>query len=132
MLILIVEDNADNRDIFRTILEYSGHRVLVAETGMAGLDLASEHEPDLILLDIELPDISGLTVRRALYGSERTRAIPVFAVTAHELAHVVEHSRGATFDRVIRKPIEPRALVTVIAEWASGRGDVAAVRPLDA
>lgn len=130
MLILIVEDNADNRTIFRTILEYAGHRVITAETGMAGLELASEHAPDLILLDIELPDISGVTVRRALTSNERTRAIPVFAITAHELAHVTEQSKGVVFDRVIRKPIEPRALVAAIAEWVSGRDTTG--RPLDA
>lgn len=122
MLILLIEDNQDNAIIYRTILEYCGHEVVLAGTGMRGLDLADEHEPDLILLDIELPDISGVTVRRRLLASDRTRAIPVFAVTAHTFGDDVEDSMAADFERVLRKPLEPRALVDAIADWDVGRG----------
>lgn len=121
MLILLIEDNEDNATIYRTILEYCGHEVVLAGTGMRGLELAAEHEPDLILLDIELPDISGITVRRRLLESDLTRAIPVFAVTAHTFADDVEEAMAADFERVLRKPIEPRRLIAAIADWDVGR-----------
>lgn len=132
MLILLVEDNPDNRAIFSTMLEFCGHEVVAAETGMQGLDRAAEHVPDLILLDIELPDISGVTVRRRLRADERTTAIPVFAITAHSLSDDLGDTLTADFDQVIMKPIEPRVLVDTISKWESRAGNDAVTVELDA
>ena len=74
--ILIVEDNAKNMKLVRDILQHRGHRTLEAVTGEEGVRLALEHKPDLILMDIQLPGISGIEALRQLRSDPRTAAIP--------------------------------------------------------
>jgi two-component system cell cycle response regulator DivK len=81
-LILIVEDNDKNRKLVRDVLHFKGYRLAEAETGEEGVRLARELHPDLILMDIQLPGINGVTALRQLRADPATRAIPAIAVTA--------------------------------------------------
>src|SRR5947209_2067069 len=80
--ILIVEDHPLNMKLFRALLESQSYRTLEATEANTGLELAREHNPDLIVMDVELPDISGIDAIRALKADERTRHIPIVTVTA--------------------------------------------------
>jgi len=80
--ILVVEDNERNRKLLKDVLEHRGYRVLVAETGEEGVALAREHLPALVLMDIQLPGISGIEAFKQLQDEPATRGIPVVAVTA--------------------------------------------------
>ena len=104
--ILIVEDNRANMLLFSDLLSYHGHRILGASTGMEGLALARAHSPDLILMDIQLPDISGLELINALRTEERFRNTPIIAVTASVMPGEQAGIRTAGFDAVIEKPID--------------------------
>ncbi len=80
--VLIVEDNELNLKLLNDILEIHGYATIVTGNGAAALDLARQHHPNLILLDIQLPDIAGTEVARRLKADEQTQAIPLVAVTA--------------------------------------------------
>jgi two-component system cell cycle response regulator DivK len=116
-VILIVDDNEDNRVIYSTMLRYRGFQVLEADTGEEGLVLATEHRPDLILLDINLPGITGLEVFEMLRRDARTARTPVFAVTAYGHGDELRPILAAGFDRVVTKPIEPRHLLETLHDW---------------
>src|SRR5512136_745177 len=80
--VLIVEDNELNMKLFNDLLEANGHATLRTKSGVEAVALAREHRPDLILMDIQLPEVSGLEVTRWLKDDEELRAIPVIAITA--------------------------------------------------
>ena len=80
--VLIVEDNALNLKLLHDVLEYHGYLLLTTGSGEAAIEIARQHRPDLILMDIQLPDISGMEATRRLKADEQTRAIPIIAVTA--------------------------------------------------
>lgn len=109
--VLLVEDNDDNRMIFATILDHFGYDVVQAPNGRDGVDMAEQHRPDLIIMDISLPVMDGLEATRRIRANPNTATIPVLAVTAH--------TRDCDRDRVIdagcndylAKPVEPRKLV---------------------
>ncbi|MES1172419.1 MAG: response regulator [Bacteroidota bacterium] len=109
--ILVVEDEADLRQVLAYNLRDAGHEVLMASEGREGLALAAEQPPDLVLLDLMLPDISGLEVCRALKSGERTRDVPVIMVTARgeEIDRVVGFELGA--DDYVVKPFSIRELL---------------------
>jgi two-component system phosphate regulon response regulator PhoB len=109
--VLVVEDEADLRDLLAYNLQGGGYEVLVAETAAAGLALAREQRPDLVLLDVMLPDASGLDVCRSLKGSPLTRDIQVVMVTAkgEEIDRVVGFELGA--DDYVVKPFSTRELL---------------------
>lgn len=109
--ILLVEDNEDNRAIYRTILEHVGYEVLEAHDGEAGVRLARESQPDLILMDISIPKIDGWTAIRMLKGEEGTARIPVIALTAHALATDRQKAMEVGCDGYLAKPVEPRRVV---------------------
>lgn len=103
--ILIVEDNELNMRLFSDILEASGYRTLHSKDGSDAVALAEQHRPDLILMDIRLPDISGLDIAATLKKSPRLRHIPVVAVTASALKGEEERLYAAGCDGFIAKPI---------------------------
>ena len=109
--ILVVEDEADLRQVLSYNLRDAGHEVVLAAEGRKGIDLALEQVPDLVLLDLMLPDVSGLEVCRALKSNERTRDIPVVMVTARgeEIDRVVGFELGA--DDYVVKPFSVRELL---------------------
>src|SRR5260370_35268481 len=84
--VLIVEDNDLNLKLFNDLLEYHGYKTLVTSLGEAAVEFARQYRLDLILLDIQLPDISGMEVARRLKADEATRAIPVIAITAFAMS----------------------------------------------
>jgi CheY-like chemotaxis protein len=104
--VLVVEDDAANRFLFQQVLEMKGFNVLTAPTGMDGFALATEQKPDVVVLDIALPDVSGIEVLRLLRNEEKTKDIPVIATTAFAMAHDAERFLGEGFNFYISKPID--------------------------
>ncbi|MCH9649093.1 MAG: response regulator [Deltaproteobacteria bacterium] len=103
-LIALIEDNTDNRLLLLVILE-GRYELVEYETGPAGLAGMAERVPDLVLLDISLPEMDGLEVLRRMRGSESLRGLPVVALTAHAMAGDRERLLAAGFDAYIAKPI---------------------------
>lgn len=113
--ILVVEDNEFNMKVACEILATKGYATLRAETGMKGLQLAREHHPDLILIDIQLPDISGLEVTKLIKGDEALKDIPVIAVTAFAMEGDKERILEAC-DGYIAKPIVVLAFLKAVEQ----------------
>ncbi len=103
-LILIIEDNELNLKLVRDVLQHQGYRTVEANTARAGLGLALENQPDLIVLDIWLPDLDGIQVLEQLRRSPRTSEIPCMAVTASAMADERARIIGAGFDVYLSKP----------------------------
>src|SRR5919202_3499516 len=107
-LILIVEDNDKNRKLVRDVLQFKGYRTLEATTAAEGLALAAAQRPDLVLMDIQLPDMDGIAALGRLRAAPDTAAIPVVAVTAQAMPGDRERILGAGFDGYLVKPIAIR------------------------
>ena len=103
--VLIVEDNELNMKLFNDLLEAHGYATLQTRNGLKALDIAREHEPDLILMDIQLPEVSGLEVTKWLKEDESLRHIPVIAVTAFAMKGDEEKIRQGGCEAYISKPI---------------------------
>jgi len=103
--VLIVEDNDLNMKLFNDLLEAHGYDTLQTRDGVEALKLARQHRPDLILMDIQLPEISGLEVTKWLKADDDLRAIPVIAVTAFAMKGDEEKIRGGGCEAYIAKPI---------------------------
>jgi len=104
--ILIVEDNQDNMDVVRYLLFQRNHNILTAYSGIDGLAMAVEHQPDLILLDLAMPNMDGWHAARALRNDPVTQDIPIIAVTARALADDRQRAFDAGVDDYITKPID--------------------------
>jgi two-component system cell cycle response regulator DivK len=115
-LILIVEDDAESRMLERDVLTFNGYQVLEAETAEAGLKLAREAHPALILMDIRLPGMDGVAALRALRRDPVTRAIPVIAVTASAMNQDRRQITAAGFNGYHGKPIDIVELVASIRD----------------
>jgi len=112
--VLIVEDNELNMKLFHDLLEAHGYATIETRNGIEALDLARTHMPDLILMDIQLPEVSGLDVTRWIKEDERTRDIPVIAVTAFAMKGDEERIRQGGCEAYISKPISvPRFIETI-------------------
>ena len=112
--ILIVEDNELNMKLFNDLLQAHGNETVQTHDGREALDLAREHEPDLILMDIQLPEISGLEVTKMLKADDELKAIPVIAVTAFAMKGDEEKIREGGCEGYIAKPISvPNLLETI-------------------
>jgi two-component system cell cycle response regulator DivK len=103
--ILIVEDNKFDVRLLKDILEWRGHETLETGDGLEAINLAFANLPDLILMDIQLPDISGLEVTRRLRGDDRSRRIPIVAVTAFAMGWHEREALDSGCDAYISKPI---------------------------
>ncbi len=121
-LILIVEDNEKNLKLVRDILQFKGYRTLEARTAAEGIVLAGTHVPDLILMDIQLPDMDGLTLLKHLRGKPATAAIPVVALTAFAMKDDRQRFLDAGFDGYIEKPINVRAFAEQIQHFCRTGG----------
>jgi len=115
-LILIVEDNPKNLKLVRDALQVKGYQTIEAETGEEGVRLAHERQPALILMDIQLPGISGIDALKQLRADSETRAIPVIAVTASVMTQDQTRIMAAGFDGYHGKPISVRQLLTTVRE----------------
>jgi two-component system, cell cycle response regulator DivK len=118
--ILVVEDNEKNMKLFRDVLHASGYRTLEATTGTRAVELALEHGPDLVLMDVQLPDIDGVEALRRLRADERTASIPVLALTAQAMEGDRERFRKAGFDDYVSKPVNIVAFVETVKEHCAG------------
>jgi CheY-like chemotaxis protein len=114
-LILIVEDNEKNRKLVRDVLHFKGYRTLEAETGEIGVSLARDALPALILMDIQLPGMSGIDALGQLRADPATRSIPVVAVTASAMMHDRQKILAAGFDAYQSKPIDVRGFLELVA-----------------
>ena len=110
--ILVAEDHLDSRDALRALLEAFGYRVLVAVDGRQAVQMALTEQPDLVLMDIMMPEMDGFEATRALRGDSRTARMPIIAVTAMEGAQQLALQAGA--DDFVRKPVDIRGLVAKV------------------
>jgi CheY-like chemotaxis protein len=113
--ILVAEDHADSREAFCTLLEAYGYRVLTARNGREAVEVALAEHPELVLMDLMMPELDGLGATRELRASAAFTQVPILAVTAMEGA--VQTSREAGCDALLAKPIDVRALLDAIREW---------------
>ena len=119
--ILIVEDNDLNLRFFSDLLEHHGYSVLTTTLGRAAIELAREHAPDLIVLDIQLPDISGMEVATTLKGDEDTRAIPIIAVTAFAMSSDRTKILASGCDDYLAKPFRGDVFIRMIKLYTTNR-----------
>jgi two-component system cell cycle response regulator DivK len=103
--VLVVEDNELNMKLFHDLLEAHGYNILQTKDGMEALRIAREHHPDLILMDIQLPEVSGLEVTKWIKEDDNLKAIPVVAVTAFAMKGDEEKIRDGGCEAYIAKPI---------------------------
>ena len=115
--ILIVEDNELNMKLLNDVLEAYGYEIVKTDSGSAVLGLARQHRPDLVLMDIQLPDISGLDAVRQLKGDSLTEAIPIIAVTAFAMAGDERKALESGCDGYIAKPIMLREFLAMIEKF---------------
>ena len=115
--ILVVEDEADNRRIMRDLLANAGYEVIEAVTGDEGVARAEAEEPDLILMDIRLPNLDGFEVTRTIKSKPALKDIPVIAVTSHAMSEDNAKAMEAGCDAYFSKPVSPRTLLDKIREY---------------
>lgn len=119
-LVLVVEDNPINSELLNYLLLALGYRAVCAADGRRGLDVARTHRPDLILCDVQMPDIDGLEFARIAKADPMLRPIPLFAVSALAMVGDRERILAAGFDGYIAKPIEPEAFAATLARVLAG------------
>lgn len=115
--ILVVEDNRHSLELMSYLLSAYGHTAHCAQTGAQALQLAESEKVDLILLDLQLPDIDGYRVLRTLRTQARLAAVKIVAVTAVAMVGDRERTLAAGFDHYMPKPINPRTFVAEIGNW---------------
>lgn len=120
--ILVVEDNENNLYLITFILEKAGHKVIAAKTGEAGVEMALKEQPDLILMDIQLPGINGLESTRRIRASKSGGAVPIIALTSYALVGDREQVLSAGCTGYIEKPINPETIMREIERYLSGSG----------
>ena len=114
--VLVVEDNEKNMKLFRDVLQASGFRLLEATTGEQAMELAAEHQPNLVLMDIQLPDIAGVEALGRLRADVRTASIPVVALTAQAMHGDRERFLDVGFVAYISKPVNILEFVKTVRE----------------
>ena len=115
--VMIVEDNELNMKLFNDLLEAQSYDVIQTRNGMEALDLARQHRPDLILMDIQLPEISGLEVTKWLKEDESLQRIPVIAVTAFAMKGDEERIRQGGCEAYISKPISVMSFLDTVKSY---------------
>ena len=117
--VLIVEDNELNLKLLNDVLEYHGYTVFTTRLGEPALELARQHSPDLILMDIQLPDISGMEATRRLKADEQTRTIPIIAVTAFAMSGDEAKVLASGCDAYVSKPFNVVEFLRLVERWAT-------------
>ena len=115
--VLIVEDNELNMKLFHDLLDAHGYRILQTKDGMEALDIAREHHPDLILMDIQLPEVSGLVVTKWLKEDDELMSIPVIAVTAFAMKGDEERIREGGCEAYLSKPISVAKFISTVKTY---------------
>ncbi len=117
--VMIVEDNELNMKLFHDLLEAHGYATVETRSGVEALELAREHRPDLILMDIQLPEVSGLDVTRQLKADPELRAIPVVAVTAFAMKGDEERIREGGCEAYLSKPISVAKFLETVRHFVN-------------
>jgi two-component system cell cycle response regulator DivK len=115
--VMIVEDNELNMKLFNDLLEAHGYRTIKTRNGLEALDLARKHRPDLILMDIQLPEVSGLEVTKWLKEDDELHAIPVIAITAFAMKGDEERIRQGGCEAYISKPISVARFIETVKSY---------------
>ena len=118
--VLVVEDNEKNMKLFRDVLQAKGYRTLEATTGEQAVALATEHGPDLVLMDIQLPDFDGVDALARLRADERSASIPVVALTSQAMSGDRERFLTAGFDDYVSKPVNIVSFVATVEAHCKG------------
>jgi CheY-like chemotaxis protein len=118
--VLVVEDNAVNLELVIALLEQAGCQAIAGETADAGLRLAAAESPDLILMDLQLPGMSGYEVTRRLKADPATAGIPVVAITAGAMRSDEARARSAGCDAYLTKPLDTRLFLETLRRFLSG------------
>jgi CheY-like chemotaxis protein len=119
--VLVVEDDFMNKVLVREILSLKGYDIIEAVNGKEAVDMASKHRPDIILMDIHLPEMDGVTATKLIKADESTKDIPVFALTASVMKGEAEKYLAQGFDGFLPKPIEARKLLESVETGLSGK-----------
>jgi CheY-like chemotaxis protein len=119
--ILIVEDNLPNRKLIEAVLRPRGYNLLIATNGLEAIELANRERPDLILMDLQLPMMSGYETTRRLKKLSSTACIPVVALTAHVMAEDRQQAMDCGCDGFIAKPINTRAFPHDLRQYFTQR-----------
>lgn len=119
--ILYIEDNPDNMQLIQRVLESCGYEIYGAANGLQGVSLAEELKPDMVLVDINLPDIDGYEVARRIRASQDSElhTVPMIAITANVLAGDAEKSLAAGCDAYLPKPVNVRELIARVDSYLS-------------
>jgi two-component system, cell cycle response regulator DivK len=115
--ILVIEDTEDNRQIVRDLLTSVGYETIEAIDGAAGVAMAEAQRPDLILMDIQLPEIDGYEATRRIRAIPELARVPIIAVTSYALSGDEAKTRAAGCDGYVAKPFSPRQLLSKIREF---------------
>ena len=115
--ILYVEDNEYNRKIVRQLLARTSYRLIEAQDGEAGVEAARRELPDLILMDVQLPKMSGLDATRALRADERTKDTPIVIITSFAMSGDRERATAAGASGYLAKPYSPRELLAMVRQF---------------
>ncbi len=121
--ILVVEDNDRNRRLLKILLRSRGYEVIEAVTGEEAMKYLRDHKPDLILMDIQLPNVDGLDLTKNIKSNPKTADIPIVAVTAYAMKGDRERILEAGCDGYISKPIDTRKLILLVAEILKDSGN---------
>ena len=119
-IVLVVDDFADNREMYSEFLAFSGYEVIEAKNGIEAVEAAHERLPDIIIMDLSLPVMDGWEATRQLKADERTRRIPIVALTGHALAGYSKGAQEAGCDSFLAKPCLPDQLVAEIRRMLEG------------
>ncbi len=119
-VILIVEDDPKSLILTRDLLQVSGYKIIEATDGEQGVELAKARNPDLILMDIQMPKMDGLEATRILKADATTSDIPILALTAYAMKGDEERALEAGCDGYITKPVDIKELLKTVAEYLSG------------
>ena len=123
--ILVIEDSPVNMALTVAILENAGHAVLQADHAVEGIEIARREQPDLVLMDIQLPDLDGLAATRMLKSDPRTAKLPVIALTAFAMKGDEDETRAAGCDGYVTKPIRYKQFLAEVEAVLRRKGEPA-------
>ena len=115
--ILVVEDNMDTYELVKFILEKNGFETFLAMNGRDGVNAATKQKPDLIIMDLSMPEMDGWTATRMIKGNQQTSTIPLIALTAHALPGDRKRAFDAGCDEYITKPMDLLDLLETVNDW---------------
>lgn len=120
--VLLVEDNQDNQDLMRFLLERNGYQVVTALNGRLAIETARREQPDVVLMDLTMPEMNGWEAAAAMKADPSLAHIPLIAVTAHTLPGDRRKTLEAGFDNYISKPINVKMFDHIVAQSLGPRG----------